>query len=49
MVRRLALARALSLGATVAQEYGGLMIWELGGDVSTANATSLLLLISKAH
>jgi chitinase len=33
----------------LAAQYGGVMIWELGGDVSTTNGNSLLLAISKAH
>jgi len=33
----------------LAAQYGGIMIWELGGDVSTSNGNSLLLAISKAH
>ena len=32
---------------TLAAQYGGLMLWELGGDVSTTNANSLLLAIAK--
>ena len=31
----------------LAAQYGGLMLWELGGDVASSNADSLLLAISK--
>lgn len=33
---------------TLAKQYGGIMIWELSGDVSTSNSQSLLLAIDGA-
>ena len=39
----------LAKKTTLSAQYGGIMIWELGGDVATSNGNSLLLSIANAR
>jgi chitinase len=39
----------LARKTALAEQYGGIMIWELGGDVGTSNSNSLLRAIDQAY